>query len=146
MPQLFADRYSTTRLRYFTTRLRYSTTRYSIYPQLFVAIIAYAAFGTGMSVYVGRSLVASNFQQLQREADFRFALVRLQLLRSYWYCSTKKMQVAGTKVLEKCSENAESIAFYGGEKQEMKQVKTRLSRTIDNSFRRVVTKRNLLLY
>jgi hypothetical protein len=43
------------------------------------------------------SLVTTNNKQLQREADLRFSLVRLR-------------------------ENAESIAFYGGEGQEMLQV------------------------
>jgi putative ATP-binding cassette transporter len=38
---------------------------------------------------------------LQREADFRFSLVRMR-------------------------ENAESIAFYGGEAQEIAQIKSRL--------------------
>lgn len=40
-----------------------------------------------------QSLVGLNFQQEKREADFRYGLVRLR-------------------------ENAESIAFYGGEKKE----------------------------
>lgn len=101
--------------------VNFSGILYSIYPQLFGAIIAYASFGTGMTIFIGRSLVQTNFQQLQREADFRFSLVRMR-------------------------ENAESIAFYGGEAQEIKEIKARLGRTIDNSFQLAQTQRNLELF
>lgn len=40
---------------------------YSIYPQLFGAIIIYSAFGTVVSVWIGKSLVRLQFQQLQKE-------------------------------------------------------------------------------
>ena len=85
------------------------------------AIIAYASFGTGMTVFIGKSLVKTNFLQLQREANFRFSLVRMR-------------------------ENAESIAFYGGEALEMKEIKTRLGLTIDNYFALIATQRNLELF
>ena len=101
--------------------VNFSGILYSIYPQLFGAIIAYASFGTGMTVFIGRSLVKTNFKQLQREADLRFSLVRMR-------------------------ENAESIAFYGGEEQEMTQIRARLLRTIENSFDLLATKRNLELF
>ena len=101
--------------------VNFSGILYSIYPQLFGAIIAYASFGTGMTIFIGRSLVKTNFQQLQREADFRFSLVRMR-------------------------ENAESIAFYGGEAQEISEIKARLGRTIDNSFQLAQTQRNLELF
>jgi ABC-type uncharacterized transport system fused permease/ATPase subunit len=101
--------------------INFSGILYSIYPQLFGAIMAYATFGTGMTVFIGRTLVKTNFQQLQREADFRFSLVRMR-------------------------ENAESIAFYGGEAQEIAQIKSRLERTIDNSFKLIATQRNLELF
>eukprot|EP00802_Teleaulax_amphioxeia_P007772 Tamp_07780.p1 GENE.Tamp_07780~~Tamp_07780.p1 ORF type:complete len:775 (-),score=172.86 Tamp_07780:113-2437(-) len=94
---------------------------YSIYPQLFAAIIAYSSFGTGMTLWLGQALVQKNFKQLQREADFRFSLVRMR-------------------------ENAESIAFYGGEALEMKQIKTRFDKTIDNYFSLIATQRNLELF
>jgi ABC-type uncharacterized transport system fused permease/ATPase subunit len=94
---------------------------YSIYPGLFAAIIAYSSFGTGMSLLLGRSLVATNFKQLQREADFRFSLVRMR-------------------------ENAESIAFYGGEALEMQEIKARLGKAVDNYFDLVTTQRNLELF
>ena len=74
---------------------------YSIQPQLFATIIGYAAFGTVTTSLLGRSLLPLNFFKLRREADLRYILVRVK-------------------------ENAESIAFYGGEDVEGKEVSTRL--------------------
>ena len=53
----------------------------------------YDAGGTLVSAKLGQPLVKLNFQQEAREADFRYGLVRVR-------------------------ENAESIAFYGGEAAE----------------------------
>ena len=53
----------------------------------------YNAGGTLVSAKLGQPLVKLNFQQEAREADFRYGLVRVR-------------------------ENAESIAFYGGEAAE----------------------------
>ena len=47
---------------------------YSIYPDLFVVVIAYAGFGTLVTVRLGRALGAQNAQQLQSEAELRYAL------------------------------------------------------------------------
>ena len=74
---------------------------YSIQPQLFATIIGYAAFGTITTSLLGRSLLPLNFSKLRTEADLRYLLVRIR-------------------------ENAESIAFYGGEDVEGKEVSTRL--------------------
>jgi ABC-type uncharacterized transport system fused permease/ATPase subunit len=41
-------------------------------------------------------------------------------------------------------ENAESIAFYGGEAQEMTLIKSRLDKTIDNSFTLIATQAEIL--
>lgn len=90
----------------------------SIYPQLFGAIILYAGFGTFCTVNIGKTLVGLNFEQLQREADFRFSLVRMR-------------------------ENAESIAFYGGESIEMKEIKQRLDRSVSNYWGLIKAQRNL---
>lgn len=96
----------------------FSTILYSIYPELFGAILLYAGFGTGCTLFIGSKLVGLNFEQLQREADFRFSLVRMR-------------------------ENAESIAFYGGEKIEMAEIQRRLQRTIKNYGRLIGAQRNL---
>ena len=53
--------------------------------------VAYAALGTWLTHRVGHKLVALNFSQQRREADFRFSMMRMR-------------------------ENAESVAFYQGER------------------------------
>jgi putative ATP-binding cassette transporter len=57
------------------------------------AAILYAIVGTLITRWIGRPLVQLTYDQQRYEADFRFSLVRLR-------------------------ENAESIAFYGGEERE----------------------------
>ena len=91
---------------------------YSIQPQLFGAIISYALFGTVVTTSLGRSLVGLNFEKLVREADFRYSLVRIR-------------------------ENAESIAFYGGEDLEGKEVESRFSKVIENKKDIIGAQRNL---
>ena len=91
---------------------------YSIYPELFYAIFAYAGFGSFTTVQLGKALVGQNAEQLLREADLRYSLVRLR-------------------------ENAESIAFYQGEKQEEAEVTKRLGGAVANQRVILGTKRNL---
>lgn len=70
-------------------------------PILMFVLIFYAVGGTLVTTLVfGRKLVAINFKQLKREADFRFGLIRVR-------------------------DNAESIAFYRGQNQEFSRVKQR---------------------
>uniref|UniRef100_A0A7S1EFL4 ABC transporter domain-containing protein n=2 Tax=Hemiselmis andersenii TaxID=464988 RepID=A0A7S1EFL4_HEMAN len=96
----------------------FSTILLSIYPELFGAIIVYASFGTFCTVAIGNKLVGINFEQLQREADFRFSLMRMR-------------------------ENAESIAFYGGEGIEMGEIKKRLDLSLNNFWSLIRAQRNL---
>ncbi|KAL3805784.1 hypothetical protein HJC23_007745 [Cyclotella cryptica] len=91
---------------------------YSIQPQLFATIIGYALFGTITTTYIGSSLLPLNFAKLRREADLRYLLVRIR-------------------------ENAESIAFYGGEDVEGKEVSSRLSRVVSNRREINAAQRNL---
>ena len=49
---------------------------YSIYPNLFFAIFAYAGTGSVATVFLGRALVGQNAEQLLREADLRHAPLR----------------------------------------------------------------------
>ena len=74
-----------------------------------VAFLAlYALLGTGITTVVfGQPLVRLNFQQLKKEADFRFSLIRIR-------------------------ENAEAIAFYRGEEQESRFTRDRFSEVFDN--------------
>jgi vitamin B12/bleomycin/antimicrobial peptide transport system ATP-binding/permease protein len=98
--------------------ISFSTILWSIYPTLFGAILLYALAGTVITTLLGKTLVGLNFQQLSKEADLRYSLVRLR-------------------------ENAESIAFYGGEDLEGQAVEARVERVMDN--RRLINKaqRNL---
>ncbi|NJR39332.1 MAG: ABC transporter ATP-binding protein/permease [Leptolyngbyaceae cyanobacterium CSU_1_4] len=71
---------------------------WSISKPLMVFLILYAIVGTTVTTAVfGRSLVGINAEQLKREADFRFSLVRVR-------------------------ENAEAIASYQGQALESEQV------------------------
>jgi putative ATP-binding cassette transporter len=69
--------------------------------------LAYAAIGSALVWWIGRSLVGLNFDQQKFEADFRFGLVRLR-------------------------ENAESVALYRGEAQERQQLAKRFDRIRGN--------------
>lgn len=98
--------------------ISFSAIMFSIYPPLFLALLVYALGGTAISLWLGRNLVVLNFMQEQREADFRYSLVRIR-------------------------ENAESIAFYKGETNEKKILLDRFSSVLDNFFELVTTSRNL---
>lgn len=89
-----------------------------IMPELFIALFAFAILGTLFTVLIGKKLIPLNFEALQREADFRFSLVRVR-------------------------ENAESIAFYGGEDVETKETGKRFLRVIQNMGWINVAERNL---
>ena len=58
-------------------------------------------------VYLLQGLVNLNFMQEKKEADFRYGLVRIR-------------------------ENAESIAFYGGEENEMQLLLQRFKQAFEN--------------
>ncbi len=79
--------------------IAFSGVLWSISRWLVLFLVLYAAAGTAITFLVfGKPLIGLNFQQLRREADFRFSLVRIR-------------------------ENAESIAFYRGENEESTKVK-----------------------
>jgi putative ATP-binding cassette transporter len=72
--------------------------------------IAYALIGSGLTWLVGRPLIALNGERYAREADFRFALVRV-------------------------NESGESIALHGGEKDEHHHLEAALAAVIDTMRR-----------
>jgi ABC-type uncharacterized transport system fused permease/ATPase subunit len=98
--------------------ISFSIILYSIQPQLFIAIILYAFFGTLTTAKIGKPLVKLNFDQLQKEADFRYSLVRFR-------------------------DNAESIAFYRGEEMEGNEVRRRLDKVVENRKNVIGMQRNL---
>ncbi|PIA37563.1 hypothetical protein AQUCO_03000261v1 [Aquilegia coerulea] len=98
--------------------ISFSNILYGIYPPLFVVLLVYSLGGTAISVYLGRGLVTLNFFQEKKEADFRYGLVRVR-------------------------ENAESIAFYGGEENEMQLLLQRFKSAFENLTQLLISSRNL---
>lgn len=88
--------------------LAFSFVLYSIAPSLFLAALLYSGLGTWCTVWLGHRLVGLNLRCLQREADFRFSLMRVR-------------------------ENAEAIAFYGGEQLEKNTVLNRFQSVVSNA-------------
>jgi vitamin B12/bleomycin/antimicrobial peptide transport system ATP-binding/permease protein len=81
-------------------------------------LVIYAVVGTTITVLFGKRLIGLNFQQLKKEADFRYGLVHIR-------------------------DNAESIAFYRGENQESGEVKGRFGEAIRNYNLLIEWQRNL---
>ncbi|KAK9131586.1 hypothetical protein Scep_011114 [Stephania cephalantha] len=98
--------------------ISFSNILYGIYPPLFVVLLGYSIGGTAISVFLGKGLVSLNFLQEKKEADFRYGLVRVR-------------------------ENAESIAFYGGEENEMQLLMQRFKSAFENLFQLLISSRNL---
>ncbi len=90
------------------TLAAFSGVLWSISKLLVGILVVYAVFGTVMTFGVfGKPLIGLNFQQLRREADFRYGLIRVR-------------------------ENAEAIAFYRGEARESAQVLERFATLYEN--------------
>lgn len=81
---------------------------WSISPNLIYFLVGYSAFSSWFTAVVfGKPLIGLNFLQLQREADFRFGLVRIR-------------------------EHAEPIAFYDGEVREISLLQRMFSSVFSN--------------
>eukprot|EP00178_Gracilaria_changii_P003486 TRINITY_DN1516_c0_g1_i1.p4 TRINITY_DN1516_c0_g1~~TRINITY_DN1516_c0_g1_i1.p4 ORF type:complete len:665 (-),score=95.84 TRINITY_DN1516_c0_g1_i1:6350-8344(-) len=93
----------------------------TIYPKLFIVLFAYSSFGTIIAVFLGKRLINLNFMQLQKEADFRYSLIRVR-------------------------ENAESIAFYRGEEREKHEITRRFGAAFLNLIDIIVWSRNLAFF
>ena len=98
----------------------FSFVLWNISPNLVYLLVVYAIAGTIIiTVIFGRKLVKINFDQLKKEANFRFGLVRIR-------------------------ENSESIAFYQGEEQESKSLKQRFADVFEN-YNSLIVWRELFL-
>lgn len=86
--------------------------------KLVAVLFIYATVGTVVSMLFGRRLVGLYFNQYQKEATFRYGLVRVR-------------------------DNAESIAFFRGEKREHRDLIERLNEVLDNTFWIIGWTRNL---
>ncbi len=84
-------------------------------------VLGYSLGGTLLTVLIGRRLVGLNFNQLHYEADFRYSLVHVR-------------------------DNAESIAFYQGEKPEIAQIGDRFRKVLGNFNLLIGWQRNLSLF
>lgn len=82
------------------------------------AALLYAIVGTWITHKIGKSLIGLSFNQQRFEADFRFGLVRFR-------------------------ENAEGVALYGGERDEMRNFRQRFGNVVDNWWR--IMKRQKIL-
>ncbi len=90
------------------TLIAFSSVLWSISKLLVGILVVYAAIGTVMTFGVfGKPMIGLNFQQLRREADFRFGLIRVR-------------------------ENAEAIAFYQGEARESAHIAERFAALYEN--------------
>ncbi len=88
--------------------IAFSGILWSISKTLIWVLVLYALIGTTVTFFVfGRPMIGLNFQQLRKEADFRFSLIRIR-------------------------ENAEGIAFYRGEEREGAHVRERFAALYEN--------------
>ncbi len=91
---------------------------WSISGTLVGVALAYATAGTFMCFVIARRLVGLHYERYQKEADLRYGLVRVR-------------------------DNAESIAFYRGEKREHVDLCHRLGAVVANMRSIIVWNRNL---
>lgn len=88
--------------------LAFSGVLWTISKLLVLFLVLYAAFGTLVTFGVfGKRMIALNFRQLTREADYRFGLIRIR-------------------------ENAEAVAFYRGEDVEARELGRRFASLFAN--------------
>ena len=95
------------------TFLSFIVVLWTISSKLALWLLLYSVAGTALIVFASRKLVRLNYDQLRLEADFRYGLVHIR-------------------------DNAESIAFYGGEEQESREADRRLDGAIRNYDRLIV--------
>lgn len=93
--------------------IAFSFILWSISKNLVIALIVYSVLAYSITIaFYGRKLTRLNFEQLKKEANFRFGLIRIR-------------------------ENAESIAFYNGILQESNKVKLLFNEVFKN-FQRLI--------
>ena len=101
--------------------IAFSGVLWGISRPLVLFLLLYALLGTLVTTVVfGKPLVRLNFEQLKKEADLRFSLVRIR-------------------------ENAEAIAFYRGEDREANQVKQRFLAVFENVKRLLIWELNSIV-
>ena len=91
---------------------------FAIEGYLVYAALIYSIVGTVITYVIGKRLSAVDYLQEKKEANFRFAMMRLR-------------------------ENAQSISLYRGEKYENNIFKSALEEVIENTFKIISINRNL---
>ena len=103
------------------TAISFSGVLWSISPSLFAIAVAYAAAGSGLTLWLGRPLMRLNYQQADREADFRSELIYIH-------------------------QNAEGLAFTRDENRMRARLTKRIDQLVAN-FRRIISvNRNLSFF
>lgn len=100
------------------TVIAFSGVLWSISPPLFLVAVIYAILGSVLAIYLGKPLVKLNYDQLDREANFRSRLVHVR-------------------------ENAESVALLRREGRLKARLRDRLDDLTANFQRIIVINRNL---
>lgn len=91
----------------------FSLILWSISPNLVLALVIYSVLAYSITIgFYGNRLTELNIEQLKKEANFRFSLIRIR-------------------------ENAESIAFYNGISQEANKIKLIFNHVFKN-FKRLI--------
>ena len=94
------------------TIIAFSGVLWAISPLLFILAVVYAACGSLVTMVLGHPLIKLNYDQLDKEASFRSALIHVR-------------------------ENAKSIMFARGEDRQSKRLTDRFGEVVAN-FRRII--------
>lgn len=103
------------------TVIAFSGVLWSISPTLFLVAVCYSILGSALTIYLGKPLVKLNYDQLDREADFRSNLLRVR-------------------------ENAESIAMLRREGRLRARLRNRLDSLTVNFQKIIQVNRNLSFF
>ncbi len=103
------------------TLLAFTGVLWSISRSLVLTLVVYALAGTMISILIGRRLVGIYYHQYEKEGNFRYAMVRVR-------------------------DNAESIAFYRGEKREHRDLISKFGDIFENTTRLIGWNRNLAFF
>jgi putative ATP-binding cassette transporter len=100
------------------TLLSFAGVLWAIDPTLFVVAMLYAACGSCLTIVFGRSLIKLNYDQLDKEANFRAGLIHVR-------------------------ENAESVMVAGDEDHQRRLLLNAVDRLVANLRRIIAVNRNL---
>ncbi|WP_035600671.1 SbmA/BacA-like family transporter [Haloferula sp. BvORR071] len=100
------------------TAISFSSVLWSINPLLFVVAILYAGIGSALTFFLGRPLIRLNYQQADREADFRSELIYVH-------------------------QEAEGLAFARDERRMRERLIARVDQLVGNFRKIIAVNRNL---